>query len=114
MVMANATSPSLTLVWNNAFDLVPPTGFEITYTATKLSGAPLDQNNTTATFMVMNVGLSASMGSDYSYTLSGLQFYTNYSVTIIAIYSDNQSSSVADQAVTVEGGITVVITYHLY
>lgn len=79
----------------------------------KLSGAPLDQNNTTRTFMVMNADLTASMGFDYSYTLSDLQLYANYSITVNAVYDGTESSSVADQAVTVEGGIDVVNIYNV-
>ena len=73
--------------------------------ATKLTGQPLLLNESTVSLMINTVNLTSGAGFDFSYTLSNLLFYTEYNISLVAVYNGNQMSvSVNGQATTVEGG----------
>ena len=99
----NTTITSLHLFWDNPFDALPPDQVIITYTATKLSGQSLVMNET---LTINTTDLSSGTSSDFSYTLSDLLFYTQYSVSMVAVYNGNQNSApVSAQGTTIEGGV---------
>ena len=84
--MADSSVPTVNLTWDNPFDLIPPDGYRLSYTATKLSGVPLaDEERTT----MMEFETSSSVGgSDHLYSLNGLVFYSHYQFMLVAVYGD--------------------------
>ena len=94
----NQPSPAVTLVWNNAFDAVPPAQFELTYNGT-----------TTDTTLLLTSQLQSTRETDYTHNVTGLDFFTLYQFTIVAIYNltgeETQSTPVLLTHKTEQGGM---------
>ncbi len=101
-VEVSSTQPAITLYWDNPFDSLPPDQLILTTVATKLSGTPLTENTETLTLTLAD--LTSGIGFDSSYTLSNLQFYSNYSISLAAVYSGETSTAIVREATTIQGG----------
>ncbi|XP_064396510.1 phosphatidylinositol phosphatase PTPRQ-like isoform X2 [Halichondria panicea] len=100
-VEVSSTQPAITLYWDNPFDSLPPDQLILTTVATKLSGTPLTENTETLTLTLAD--LTSGIGFDSSYTLSNLQFYSNYSISLAAVYSGETSTAIVREATTIQG-----------
>lgn len=108
--LMGGASPAISLTWNNAFDAVPPVGYNITYSGEKLTGV-IESPSDTSMLLLEDVQTSDS-AVDYAYNVTDLLFYTEYSFSVAAIYNltgtEVESSPVNVSHTTEEGGIDII------
>lgn len=111
--MADSSVPTVNLTWGNPFDQIRPDGYWLSYTATKLSGVPLaDEERTTVMEFFANE-TSSSNTSDHLYSLDDLMFYSHYQFMLVAVYGDDNSTAVsANVSMTAEGGEMTYMVYY--
>lgn len=85
MVLTPATpSPTATLTWNNAFDIVPTSSFQVTYNGVSLLGGA---EASVSIELLQGEATSSDASTDYAYNVTNLHFFTEYNFTIVAIYN---------------------------
>lgn len=104
-IEALSNMSAITLSWDNPFDALTPDQLLLTYYVTKLSGEALANNESFQSLTLEMTNLSLGTGSDSSYTLRDLLFYTQYNISLTAVYSGSNSSAVEGSATTIQGGM---------
>ena len=94
--------PGVILSWNNTFDIFPPVGFDV---VTSSMGS--NETECPSAGAVMAVAGT----SDYQLELGGLLYFTNYSFSVIAMYSVAGATTKSDEVTvshTTEEGCELV------
>ena len=108
------TSSTLEIRWSLPYPIVPPTIYNISYTFAQLYGTNPDQGSVLVSInhadVTENVGMSAVV---YNYTLSNLLAFSEYNVSLVAVYEGGLGSQPVslDGLKTLQGGLSLVVIF---
>ena len=97
---------SLTLQWGLAYDPAVPTSYNISYRFRDLTGNSPVQGPVTEIVLENDTFDDSSSDLAITYLVNGLQAFSEYNLTITAVYGEtNISSSLATNGRTTESGM---------
>lgn len=79
--LLNTSTPGVTLTWNNLFDSIPPSQFNLSVQSSSEDVVSYVKSLDPLDLVLANVE------EDYSYEINGLLFHTSYDFELIALYS---------------------------
>ena len=106
--------PIVNLTWIIPYPQIPPDSYELTFTATKLSGVPLAEGSETE-MMDFFDNETSSFGDGRTFTVTDLLFYSHYQFELVAVYGDDSSAAARiNVTMTAEGSEFVCTKIHMY
>ena len=106
--------PIVNLTWIVPYPQVPPDSYDLTFTATKLSGVPLAEGSETE-MMDFFDNETSSFGNGRTFTITDLLFYSHYQFELVAVYGDDSSTAARiNVTMTAEGSEFVCTIIYMY
>ena len=83
VAIPDTNMPIVNLTWIIPYPQIPPDSYELTFTATKLSGVPLAEGSETE-MMDFFDNETSSFGDGRTFTVTDLLFYSHYQFELVA------------------------------